>query len=148
MWNGESAAIIFDAAPFINAGLNEAGLGEKNVGGGKILFGIDFQSAGREKTNPLADYQRIVSIGRSALGYHGALDHYGISLGDGNMFEWAKDMAANDKDIVFVLNPAPFLAAGVDPNKIDGWVFAKVTVDDENGKPVEVDKLLKPFNLR
>jgi hypothetical protein len=56
-------------------------------------------------------------------------------------------MSTNDKDIVFVLNPEPFIAAGVDPSKIDGWAFAKVTVDDANGKPVEVDKILKPFNL-
>jgi hypothetical protein len=35
----------------------------------------------------------------------------------------------------------------VDPNKIAGWAFSKVTVDGDNGKPVEVDKLLKPFDL-
>jgi hypothetical protein len=64
------------------------------------------------------------------------------------MFEWAKDMGTNDKDMVFVLNPEPFIAAGVDPGKIAGWAFAKVTVDDENGKPIEVDKILKPFDLR
>jgi len=69
-------------------------------------------------------------------------------LGDGNMFEWAKNLSANDKDIVFVLAPEPFIAAGTDPAKIDGWAFAKVTVDDANGKPVQVDKILKPFNLR
>jgi hypothetical protein len=76
-----------------------------------------------------------------------AMDHYGVSLGDGNLFEWAKDMAANDKDIVFALNPAPIIAAGADPARIAGWTFTKVTVDDENGKPVEVDKILKPFDL-
>ena len=84
---------------------------------------------------------------RNVIGYHGALDHYGVSIGAGNLFEWAKDLRANDKDIVFVLNPSPFIDAGVDIAGIQGWVFAKVTVDDENGKPVEVDKLLKPFNL-
>jgi len=62
------------------------------------------------------------------------------------MFEWAKDLSTNDKDIVFVLNPEPFLAAGVDPNDVEGWVFAKVPVDVD-GKPAEVDKLLKPFDL-
>ena len=51
------------------------------------------------------------------------------------------------KDMVFVLNPAPFITAGVEPNRVEGWVFAKVTVDDENGKPVELDKLLKPFDI-
>jgi len=37
----------------------------------------------------------------------------------------------NDKDIVFVLNPEPLIAAGVDPKAVDGWVFARV--------PVEID---------
>jgi hypothetical protein len=57
-------------------------------------------------------------------------------------------MGTNDKDIVFVLNPEPFIAAGVDPDKINGWAFTKVTVDDANGKPVQVDKILKPFDLQ
>jgi hypothetical protein len=63
------------------------------------------------------------------------------------MFEWAKNLATNDKDIVFVLALEPFIAAGTDPAKIEGWAFTKVTVDDVNGKPVLVDKILKPFNL-
>jgi hypothetical protein len=46
-----------------------------------------------------------------------------------------------------VLEPEPFIRAGVDPNGVEGWAFAKVTVDDENGRPVVVDKLLKPFDL-
>jgi hypothetical protein len=49
--------------------------------------------------------------------------------------------------MVFVLNPEPFLKAGADPNRIEGWTFTKVTVDDENGRPIEVDKILKPFDL-
>jgi hypothetical protein len=63
------------------------------------------------------------------------------------MFEWAKDLSTNDKDIVFVLDPGPFIAAGVDPGRIEGWVFAKVPVMDASGKPVEVDKILKPYDL-
>ena len=95
---------------------------------------------------PLSAYEQIVKLYRESVGYHAALDHYGVSLGDGNMFEWAKDMSTNDKDIVFVLNPEPFINAGVDPDAIEGWVFAKVTVDVD-GKPTEVDKILKPFDL-
>jgi hypothetical protein len=56
-------------------------------------------------------------------------------------------MDANDKDIVFVLDPAPLARAGADPARIAGWTFTQVTVDDENGKPVQVDKVLKPFDL-
>jgi len=68
-------------------------------------------------------------------------------VGDGSLFEWAKNLNTNDKDIVFVLNPEPFIMAGVDPNSIEGWTFTKVPVDDDKGKMIEVDKILKPFDL-
>jgi hypothetical protein len=141
----------FDAAPFIAAGLNPEKLPENiTFSEGKLMVGTKL---GQEvlkyagEATPLASYEQIVKLKRSVIGYHGALDHYGVNLGDGNLFEWAKDMGTNDKDMVFVLNPEPFINAGVDPSKINGWVFTKVTVDDANGKPVEVDKILKPFDL-
>ena len=141
----------FDAAPFIAAGLEPSKLPDtfafnnnmlivgRKLGNEKLTY--------KEEATPLASYEQIVKLKRQAVGYHGQMDHYGLNLGDGNMFEWAKNLNTNDKDIVFVLDPAPFIRAGVDPNRIQGWLFAKVTVDDENGKPVEVDKILKPFNL-
>jgi len=144
--------IQFDLAPFAAAGLNPDLLPENfTVYNDSIAVGISFES---DKSNnqsiktPLSMYQYIVKTRRDSIGYHGQMDHYGINLENGNMFEWAKNLNTNDKDIVFVLNPDPFIAAGTDPAKIDGWAFAKVTVDDANGKPIQVDKILKPFNLR
>jgi hypothetical protein len=141
-----------NAAPFIAAGLNPEKLPDTiAVSDGKIMVGAKL---GQEAltyagaATPLASYEHIVNLKRNAIGYHGALDHYGVNLGDGNLFEWASDMSTNDKDIVFVLNPEPFINAGADPASVSGWVFAKVTVDDANGKPAEVDKLLKPFDVR
>ena len=87
-------------------------------------------------------------MNRDHIKYHTALDHYGVDIGDGNMFEWAKDLSTNDKDIVFVLNPQIFIDAGVDPDKVEGWVFAKVSAEDEDKKPIEVDKFLKPFSIK
>jgi hypothetical protein len=141
--------LIFDAAPFVAAGLD----GEKlppdiAFYDGMIMVGTKLGSEKFDADTPLAAYNHIVEKHRSAIGYHASLDHYGVNVGGGNLFEWAKDMSTNDKDIVFVLNPEPFIDAGVDPNNIEGWAFAKVTIDDENGKPVEVDKILKPFNLQ
>ena len=100
------------------------------------------------EAKPIDSFNQIVKTRRDVIGYHEKLDHYGISLGNGNMFEWAKDMSKNDKDIVFVLNPQPFIDAGVKPEKVEGWAFAKVEVKDMNGKSEEVDKLLKPFDLQ
>jgi hypothetical protein len=140
-----------DAAPFIAAGLDPEKLPDNfTFYEGMLMIGTKL---GEETlrysgdVTPLASYEQIVKLKRSIIGFHAALDHYGVNLGGGNLFEWAKDMPSNDKDIVFVLNPDPFIAAGVDPAGIEGWTFAKVTVDDANGKSVQVDKILKFFNL-
>ena len=150
----------FDAQPFIDAGLDinklpdniafyeggtMGGMGNKMLMVGTKLGNDKLTYKGAPTA--LAAYEQIVSKYRDNIGYHTALDHYGVTLGEGNMFEWAKDMTTNDKDIVFVLNPQPFIDAGVDVNAVDGWVFAKVPVDVD-GKPTEVDKLLKPFDLK
>jgi hypothetical protein len=146
------ALIVFDSGPFIAAGLDPAKLPETiTVVEDKIILGTklgDEELRYRGEPSPIASYEQIVNLKRASIGYHGALDHYGVNLGGGNLFEWAKDMDKNDKDMVFILDPEPFIRAGTDPGNVAGWVFAKVLVDDENGRPVEVDKLLKPFDLR
>jgi len=76
------------------------------------------------------------------LSYHAALDHYGIQLPAGK-FEWAKDAATNDKDIVFVLAAQPFADLGVDVQNIEGWGF--MTTQDDAGK--DIDILVKPYGL-
>jgi hypothetical protein len=141
----------FDAQPFIDAGLDVSKLPEGLAFGNKIMVGTKL---GTEEltydgeATPLASYEKIVELKRESIKYHTALDHYGVDLTNGNMFEWAKDMNTNDKDIVFALNPQVFIDAGVDLAKVEGWVSAKVPVIDANGKPIEVDKFLKPFNLK
>lgn len=141
----------FDAQPFIDAGLDIDKLPKGFAFyDGKIVIG---QKLGNDEfkykgeVTPLSSYEQIVNLYRDIIGYHSSLDHYGITIGNGNLFEWAKDVNTNDKDIVFVLNPEPFISAGVNPNRLRGWVFAKVLVDID-GKAVEVDKFLKPFNLK
>jgi hypothetical protein len=142
----------FDASPFISAGLDADKLPpDITYYDGMLMVGAKLGQEALKysgEATPLASYEQIVKLKRKSIGYHGALDHYGVTIGNGNLFEWAKNMGTNDKDMVFVLNPDPFIAAGVDPNAIAGWAFAKVTVDDENGKPVQVDKILKPFDLK
>jgi hypothetical protein len=146
-----------DAQPFTDAGL-DAGKLPANYAAfdGMLMVGTklgtaEFQYSGA--VTPLASYEQIVNKYRASINYHTSLDHYGVKLGDGNMFEWAKDMTKNtstgkeqDKDIVFVLNPEPLIAAGVDPAKVAGWVYAQVSVD-ENGKTIDVYKFLKPFDI-
>ncbi|SHO51372.1 hypothetical protein [Anaerocolumna xylanovorans] len=148
----------FDAAPFVNAGLDVSKLPENYAAyEGMLMVGIKLGSdemTYQGNPTPLAAYEQIVKKYRSSINYHTALDHYGVKLGGGNMFEWAKDMAVNtatdkdqDKDIVFVLNPEPLIAAGVNPEQVEGWAYAQVPVE-ENGKTADVYKFLKPFNLQ
>ncbi|MDP3179227.1 MAG: hypothetical protein Q8M76_15070 [Spirochaetaceae bacterium] len=150
------AEFSFDAAPFVAAGLAiekmpmADGL-KYEIEDGKFMIHFELGVASfspEAKKSMVATFAEIVRTERDRIGYHEKLDHYGIKLGDGNMFEWAKDRAKNDKDIVWVLNPEPFIAAGVDPSKIEGWAFAKVELKDDAGKTILVDKLLKPFDLR
>lgn len=140
-----------DAQPFLDAGLDPNKLpGNVLQYENKLMVGTKLGSDALKysgEATPLAAYEQIVNLYRDSIGYHTALDHYGVKLENGNMFEWAKDMSKNDKDIVFVLNPEPFIAAGVDPNAVEGWAFAKVPME-EDGKTIEVDKLLKPFDLQ
>lgn len=141
----------FDSKPFVDAGLDVSKLPKGLAYTDKIMVGTKL---GNEKLSykgdatPIASYEKIVELKRSSIKYHADLDHYGVVLSNGNVFEWAKDMSKNDKDIVFVLDPKVFIDAGVDPAKVEGWAFKKVKVDDENGKKIEVDKFLKPFNLK
>jgi hypothetical protein len=146
-----------DAQPFVDAGLDVSKLPANYVSfDGMLMVGIklgntEFQYNGA--VSPIASYEQMVNNYRASINYHTALDHYGVKLGDGNMFEWAMDMTKNtatgkdqDKDIVFVLNPEPLIAAGVDSAKVVGWVYTQVPVE-ENGKTIQVYKFLKPFNI-
>lgn len=145
------AMLEFDAQPFIDAGLDINKLPDGIVYEDKLVVGRELSSESLTydgEASPLASYEKIVELKRDSVSYHAALDHYGIDLAGGHLFEWARDMSKNDKDIVFVLNPQVFIDAGVDPEKVEGWVFAKVETMDADGKKIEVDKFLKPFNLK
>lgn len=144
------ALLEIDAQPFIDAGLDTSKLPEGMLVGDKIIVGTDFGNvspAYEGDATPIKSYEQIVKVSRTSIKYHAALDHYGVDLSNGNMFEWAKDMEKNDKDIVYALNPQVFIDAGVNPQNVKGWVFAKVETMDKNGKKIQVDKFLKPFDL-
>lgn len=149
--NPHDLMLEFDAKPFLDAGLDVDKLPAGTLAGEKLMVGSDI---GDEKltydgeATPLASYKKLVEFHRERVKYHADLDHYGVNVGGGNMFEWGKDMGTNDKDIVFVLDPEMFIEAGVEPSRVEGWVFAKVKVMDENGKTIEVDKFLKPFSIQ
>jgi len=146
--------ITFQAAPFLTAGLDPAKLPVDFVFDAAtqnlvLTFDIaDKQLQPESAATPLALLKALIATDRKAIGYHEALDHYGIALGGGNMLEWAKNQTTNDKDLVFVLNPEPFLKAGLDVLRLTDWIFAEVPVMDAKGKKINVPKLLKPYNFQ
>lgn len=153
--SGPDFLISLDAAPFLEAGLEPERLPPARyaLDSATRRLSLAFEAGGERfsykgEPSPLEGFRRIVASYRKMVGYHEALDHYGLDLGGGNMFEWAKDQSKNDKDMVFVLEPAPLLAAGVDPARVREWAFAKVEVKDSAGAKVQVDKFLKPYELR
>ncbi|MDR2601405.1 MAG: hypothetical protein LBC53_02995 [Spirochaetaceae bacterium] len=153
LFDANYAALRLDASPFIAAGLDpsKAPAGDFSVKDGEIVVEAKLEGEARRGSalsSPLSGYHEFARLHRGAIGYHAALNHYGVSLGGGFLFEWAKDIESNDKDIVFALNPEPFAAAGADVSNINGWNLSSVTADDENGKPIQADKLLKAFNLK
>jgi len=147
-------ALELDATPFIDAGLNPSLLSEERYSfdpatsrlsvisnlGETELDGTPGDSV--EKT-----FEQWVKGYRKSIGYHEPMDHFGISLGDGNMLEWAKTLETNDKDLVFVLNPEPLIQAGVDPAKLESWVFGEVEVMDDAGKAAMVEKFLLVYSF-
>jgi hypothetical protein len=146
--------LCFDIEPFVKAGLDADKLPsemKRTPDGGKLLIGKKLSAEPLVydgEVTPLSSFEQIVKLDRDAVGYHAALDHYGVTVSDGFLVEWAKDLSKNDKDLVFALEPEVFIDAGVDPAKVEGWVFAKVPLEDSRGRPFEAEKFLKPFNLK
>jgi hypothetical protein len=147
--------LCFDAEPFVKAGLDLDKLPMEMKGmledRGKLMIGKKLSQKPLEydgDITPLSSFGQIVKLDRESIGYHAALDHYGVTVADGFVFEWAKDMSKNDKDIVFVLDPKIFIDAGVAPLKVEGWNYAKVPLEDARGRKFEAEKFLKPFDLK
>lgn len=147
--------IEMDGAPFIEAGLDPLKLDQDMYrfdSATQILMirselGSDQFSYSGE-AQPLDAFKQLVKTHRDQIGYHEVLDHYGVRLGNGNMFEWAKDISKNDKDLVFVLNPQPLIEAGVKPENVKGWVFTQVEIVNDQGAKELVDKFLKPYDFK
>jgi hypothetical protein len=143
MTGAEDLVIQTPVQPFLDAGLDPAKLGVGyRANDTSLLLVADF-GAGTGKKNTITDALfESVKADRNVLTYHADLDHYGIKFPAGK-FEWAKDEANNDKDIVFVIAAQPLADLGVDVQNIEGWIFK--TMKDDAGK--DFDVLLKPFSF-
>lgn len=139
---GDEPKLSLSIAPFIAAGLDTSKLPNEILATNTELI-IPIENASVAEPT----FEKLIRENRNSFEYHTDHDIYELNLGNGNAFRWAKDISTNERDVVFVLNPEPFISAGLDPEKLEGWKFTKVKVM-ENGKTVEVDKLLKVYNIR
>ncbi len=147
-WDNQGVSMTVDIRPFIAAGLDTAKLENRVVSNDMLFFfapGFNMLNLD-EQTDPLKQFEKDLGFLSGYLGYHMEMGHYTLEW-DGAAFEWAKDISGNDKDIVFALDPESLIAASVDPEKVEGWAYSKVSVHVD-GQSAEVWKLLKPFDLQ
>ena len=159
-------AITFDARPFINAMLDGHNFSIPRLPADMITFtilseleflftinvgvklGDRVPEYEREKT-PLMSFEQILRHRPELIGYHDAGHHYMLHFGDtGNMLMFARDIAAQESGVVFMLNPEPFIEAGVDVHNIEGWKFGSHETMTIRGQNVMRYFLVKSFDLR
>jgi hypothetical protein len=147
------ALLSTDVAPFIAAGMDPARLPTGQASSwvledGRLVGRFDLAPGGKASSGePKAIMTALASAARESLGYHAQMGHYGVMLDAFAMVEWAAEARKNDKDWVLILDPALVTAAGGNPVAVEGWILAMVPVDGPDGKMVEVQKLLRPFNI-
>lgn len=144
--------IYFEIASneFLNAGLDLNKLPKNyvfNSESGNIVISFNIDNNIKSNGGIVEIFKEIVKKQRKIISYHEELDHYGIDSGNGNVFEWAKDFKTNDKDMVFVLNPEPFINAGLIPENLETWSYIKVRTKDKSGNTIEIYKILKSYDI-
>lgn len=93
--------------PFTDAGLDGSKLGAGyQAAGDQLYLTADYGTGAGMKDTVTDSLFESVKSDRSVLTYHQQLDHYGIKLPAGK-FEWAKDDATNDKDLVLSSRRSP-----------------------------------------
>jgi len=124
--------VSFDAAPFLAAGFDQDSSGPFALQGGSLELWSSVPGAGGLKS-PEEAIAAIARDERKRLGWHAALDHYGVDLAPGVMLEWARD-------------PAAIGGPDFRPGEVEGWIYADVEIERE-GRKSAVKRLLKPWSL-
>ncbi|MDR3318972.1 MAG: hypothetical protein LBS99_05985 [Clostridiales bacterium] len=131
IWGGQIVMEI-DLSELISAELDVAKLiaGGFNIDGNTLA--VELQNAAAV-TDPdgLAAFEKNMRGNRKALGFDVGMGHFGIAFGNEFAFEWAQYLDANDKDMVFLLNPAPFIEAGLKTDILEGWLYAELEMMKE-----------------
>ncbi|MDO9508488.1 MAG: hypothetical protein Q7I97_03960 [Thermovirgaceae bacterium] len=144
LWESGTAFLI-PAGPFLEAGLDTSKLPGNiifDAAAGTLLIG---DAPVRGGDNALGEiFNSFLKTKRPALGYHGAMDHFGLDVGGEGKFEWAIRPEKNDKDVVFILDPRPLERAGLRPLEVKGWALLDLDVTMNSKAP----RLASLFEIR
>jgi hypothetical protein len=104
-----------------------------------------------------SSFKSVIDASKDRVSYSEKDSAWVLSSEAGDKILFSTDFSANDgsgsspdmnkPDVEFSLDAAPFIAAGLDPAKVQGWIFAKVESKDAKGKTLVEGKLLRPFDL-
>lgn len=98
------------------------------------------------KDKALNSFKTVLNSYSDKIGFHKVLKHWNFKMPSGELFEWTKDVGENKADYAMVLLADPFIAAGLDTNKLkdDNWLFKASEVEDGKQLP---NRLIHPFNI-
>ena len=147
---GESVKLTIDLGQFIAAGFDPRKFGGEPAWENSRFTFTSSHVKGVDVTddhNVFDTFANVVRSNRHALEYHMDHDLFELHLGGGNTFRWAKDWRANTRGMTFVLNPQPFIEAGLETENLEGWTLANVNMmyGPESGQTVP--RLLKNYSF-
>ena len=142
---GEIVQLTFDAAPFLAAGFDPASVKSAiTVSDAYIIIPSENALGFMDTGSAVSTMEAVLRNNRQTLEFHMDHDLFELHLGGGHAFRWAKDWRTNTRGMTFVINPEPFVQAGLDPTAIEGWSLASITLDHGRGETVE--RLLKVYS--
>jgi hypothetical protein len=146
---GERVDLKFYSSPFLSAGFAPDKFeGDIIQQGDYFIIPSSGTEIALESGYSIFDiFENLLRSNRDSLEYHMDHDVFEFHLGGGHSFRWAKEWQTNTSGMVFVLNPEPFINAGLSPQALEGWALVNVTL--QHGRGQTVSRLLKnhPFTL-
>lgn len=145
------AAIAFDIQTFIDSELHTNKLPSNySIHNNELVVGLNYGKnvfSYEDEVTPLTSMEKIIENYSDKISFDSDSNQYSIDLGDGNLFIWAQDIYNSENDVIFVLNPEPFIKAGVNIDEIEGWDYSSLS-DYISSKYSESKKFIKAFNIK
>jgi hypothetical protein len=93
--------------------------------------------------------RRLLKEDNKMVSYHKEQQHFSLQLGKGNQVQWTEKLGLNNADMIFALEAAPLVKAGLDIDKLEGsgWVFKEASKDDD-GMGATPDQIVKIYDIK